>query len=120
MNFTSSKIFDAEPNVAGPTNSDAVSADTMVYVSVQVVFTDVAAAGTLKLQASNDVKDTSNPGKQFVPTNWNDITGASVVVAAGATSLIPQLLVSYRWIRAVWTRTGGAGTFTASIKSSGG
>lgn len=122
MNFANAKIFNAVANAApgSPFNSAPIAADTMVYFSVQAVFTDAAATGTLKIQMSNDVNDATNPAKPFTPTNWTDITGASVAVAGVAPVAILLTLVSYRWLRVVFTRTGGAGTFSASFKSSGG
>jgi hypothetical protein len=49
----------------------------------------------------------------FVPTNWVDLASATVTVASGATSIIPKTDMCYQYMRLVWTRTGGTGSFTA-------
>lgn len=108
MRFLNEPIFSNASQVTS--NSGTVDSSYMTSVSAQAFFTDGAAAGTLKLQMSNDHAN---------PTNWNDITGATVTVAAGATSAIPKIDICCQWIRAVWTSTGGAGTFTANLKTLG-
>lgn len=100
-------------------NFDPIAADQLFNCSAQIFFTDAASAGTLKLQGSNDFNKAGNFPGAFTPTHWNDITGASVVVAAGATSLIPKTDISYNYIRLVWTRTAGAGTMTLNVNVQG-
>lgn len=110
-------VFNATSS-AVTVSSSAVDASQMIKLSVQVAFTDAASAGTLKIQSSNDHnRYSSNLPGTFTPTNWSDISGASVVVAGGATSVIAPIDACYQWIRLVWTRTGGAGTMTATVKS---
>lgn len=99
-------------------NSAAFDASSMFAISGQIVFTDVAATGTAKLQFSNDFSNNGDLGS-FVPTNWNDIPSATVTVTVGSTNAIPMVDVCYQWIRLVWTRTAGAGTLIATIKSNG-
>jgi hypothetical protein len=76
-------------------------------VSAQAVFTDAAGAGSLKFEASNDAT---------APTNWNTV-GTAATVASGATTLLPALTVCYRWIRATFVSTGGAGTIAITFQS---
>jgi hypothetical protein len=106
------KIFDAVL-IAGSPVSIAIGSNNSFNATVQATFTDAAAAGTLKLQASND---------PINPTNWSDITGASVVVVAGALVITPSVInhLCYQFIRAVFTRTAGAGTITAYLQTTGG
>jgi len=91
----------------------AVEASQLVSMSAHAYFGDVTAAGTLKLQASND-PDAQGPVSTFVPTNWVDIPSASAAIAAGAPALITIANMSYRWVRAVYTRTGG-GSSTINV-----
>lgn len=103
-------------------NFNEINASQMYSASFIAVFSDVAAAGTLKVQASNDWSNSGNLPSDFAPAanSWIDIPSASVVVAAGATSLVPMpLSISYRWLRLVWTRTAGAGTFSVYINAQG-
>jgi hypothetical protein len=106
------KIFDAVL-IAGSPVSIAIGSNNSFNATVQATFTDAAAAGTLKLQSSND---------PINPTHWNDITGASIAVAAGATVTTPGVAnhLCYPFIRAVFTRTAGAGTITAYLQTTGG
>lgn len=113
MRQASVVIFNVATNVSG--NSNKIDTSQVGYASVQVSFTDAAAAGTLKIQVSNDQCGFGNLAADFTPSNWNDLSGASVVVAAGATSVIAKQDMCWRWMRLVWTRTAGAGTFTATV-----
>ncbi len=97
------------------TESAAIHAQFYTSASLQVWFSDNAAAGTIKFQGSND-KPTELSG--VAPTHWNDLPSpASQVVASGATTLIPSVALDYEYIRVVWTRTGGGGTVTARLKA---
>lgn len=76
--------------------------------SVQVVST--GAVGTAKLQASNDKKN---------PTNWTDISGATVSVTGAGTFLIPKMDLCYRFIQLVYTNSSGTGSVTANFQGIG-
>ncbi len=79
-------------------------------------FSDAAAAGTLKFQASNDKNAAMVAfGQPIIPAHWVDIAGESVVVVAGATIIIPKFDICYQSIRLVWTRTAGAGTINVNL-----
>lgn len=90
-------------------NSVIVDSKNLHLASVHVSMTGTAA-GTVKLQASND-----EPTTGLAPSNFVDITGATVSVSAGGQFLIPKLDVCYNYIRAVYTATSGTGTVTAKI-----
>lgn len=97
------------------TTTGAFDLSSMTQVSAQAVFSDNAAAGTLKLQVSNDPP--ASTGKS--PTNWSDVSGATATVASGATSLIVNTNVSYCWGRIAFASTGGSGTIAVAIKTNG-
>lgn len=90
----------------------AVDSNQMVSASFQIVFGDATAVGTFKLQASNDIyNDRYNfPLGTFMPTNWTDIPLQTVAVTAGASQLLTIPNMTYRWIRAVYTRASGGST----------
>jgi hypothetical protein len=119
MRNLSAIVVNAQTNVT--TSFSKIDANQLISASFIATFTDAAAAGTLKLQASNDFDNAGNvAAAAFTPsaTSWVDVPSASVVVAAGATSLIPMpLQISYRWLRLVWTRTAGAGTLSVNINA---
>ncbi len=95
---------------SGTKTSTPIRAAFFYSMSAQAVFSDAAAAGAFKLQASDDPYNAT-------PTNWNDIPNTSQTVASGATTLIPNTLCAYQWVRVVWTQSGGAGTVTARFKA---
>ncbi len=92
----------------GTVNSAAIPAKFITSFTAQGVFTDNAAAGTLKAQGSNDVSS---------PTHWSDIALATVAVTAGGTVCIPVTVSCYEWIRVTYTRSAGAGTFSVRVKA---
>lgn len=96
----------------GTITSAAVVSRFVLAATAQAVFTDAAAAGTLKLQGSNDATS---------PTHWNDIANATTTVVAGATATTPLLAANlcYQWIRVVWTSSAGAGTVTVNLHTVG-
>ena len=90
-------------------NSVAVDSQNMSFASVVVKMTGTAA-GTVKIQASND-----EPTTAAGPNNWVDISGASVAVSAAGTFIIPKLDICYQYVRVVYTFSSGTGTVTASL-----
>ncbi len=92
----------------GTVDSAAIHAKFITSLSAQGVFTDNSAAGTLKLQWSNDV---------VAPTHWTDIASSSISVTAGGTVGTIVLPCCFEWIRVTYTRSGGAGTFSVRVKT---
>lgn len=97
-------LFNAATNSGTQTSPGFQLGDLTAY-SVGTTFSDAAAAGTIKLQGANE----------DVTTSYVDISGLSTVVAAGAPALHSTTVAGYRWVRAVWTSTGGAGTLTSKL-----
>jgi hypothetical protein len=77
----------------------------IVSASFVVTMGDTSAAGTVKIQASNDSPAGVTAPTQFTPTNWADIPNATSLIAAGVgpAILIPSMAFAY--IRAVFTET---------------
>lgn len=94
-------------NNASTTTTVAVDASQLAYVSASAVFSDGTAAGSFKLQGSND------------GSNWLVLPNTAQTVASGAATLIPITQVAYRWIRAAFVSTGGAGTIAVQIHAQG-
>jgi hypothetical protein len=80
----------------------------IVSASFCPVFGDTTAAGTVKIQCSDDVP-TGAP-QSFTPTNWSDIPNATSTIVAGVGPAIVVPNMCFGWIRAVYTRTGGGST----------
>lgn len=87
----------------------AINSGQWVSASFQSIFGDVTAAGTIKIQGSNDF---SKAGTQmaFTPTNWNDIPNATATIASGVGPMILIPNMAFEWVRAVYTRTSGGST----------
>lgn len=81
----------------------AVDLGDMIHYSFAASFSSATLAGTLKLQVSND------------KTNYVDLSGATDTVASGAYSLINVSAAGYRYVRALWTNSGGSGTMTITF-----
>lgn len=111
-------LIDAVSN-NGDKQSVALDTSQIYAISVATTFSDAAAAGTLKIQGSNDVPADQVAPPAYVPTNWADIPTASASVTAGGTVVIEKFSLCYRWVRVTWTRSAGAGTFTARINTQG-
>jgi len=90
-------------------NSQIVKSENLHLASLHVIMTGTAA-GTVKFQASND-----EPMNGTNPSNWVDISGATVSVSAAGQFLIPKLDVCYNYLRAVYTFSSGTGTVTAKL-----
>lgn len=97
-------------------NGLAIDVSKAIQISAQVITTG-DAAGTLKLQVSNDAPVGPQYEPTAQPTNWNDIPSATVTISAAGTLLIPKTDVCYDWIRVVYTRSSGAGTITVNVKT---
>lgn len=87
-----------------------LDANQWVSASFHAYFGDATAAGTVKLQASNDINTTQYNSQNFQPTNWVDVPSQSATIAAGASALLTIPNCSYRWLRVVYTRSAGGST----------
>lgn len=98
-------------------SSAQLDSSQLVSISIQSIFGDITAAGSVKLQMSNDICPMNNLPSSFVVTNWSDIPSASATVAAGVCAPITlPMTLSYRWLRVVYTRvSGGSSTVTINV-----
>lgn len=101
-------VYNVPGSTAGTTNGPAIDTNQWINASFQAIFPNGDEAGTVKLQASNDQAPQGFADLAgFMPTNWTDIPDTSETVASGAGQLISLANMAYRWVRVVWTRTGG-------------
>lgn len=96
-------------------NSDPVFIAHIFMASLEVIGTSTAA-GTAKIQVSNDLGDPQEVPATF---HWVDLPSASVALTAAATVLIPKFETSYQWMRVVYTNSAGSGNVTALVKGTG-
>jgi hypothetical protein len=99
--------------------SAAIDSQQLMGASFHIYFGDNTVAGSVKLQASNDICATNYSAQyNFVPTNWVDIPSASVSIVAGAPELItlPNTSTMYRFMRVVYTfSSGGSSTINVNM-----
>lgn len=88
-------------------SGSTIDASQLVMSSFQIYFGDTNAAGTFKLQMSNDLYDSRYlyPEAGFTVTNWTDVPSSSVAITSGTTAVLFLANMCYRWIRPVYTST---------------
>lgn len=92
--------------------SDPIKTEFVVMASLQAVSTGTST-GTVKIQVSNDPITA-------VPTNWTDLSGATVNVTAASKVIIPKYDSCYNWTKIVYTKNNGdTGTLSVNFKSIG-
>ena len=111
----------ASQSVSGttPITFAKIDAQQLITISFQAVFTDLAVGGTLKIQMSNDPCAYGNTAGVFTPTNWTDIPNATATVTAGLGGIVSLQQVGYRWMRAIFTPSAGAGTCFVQFNAMG-
>jgi hypothetical protein len=87
-------------NAAVTQTSVPVDIGDQTSYAIQTAFSSGTSAGTLVLQGSVD------------NTTFGDIDGTSKVVAAGAAVIYSVANAGYRYVRAYWVPSAGAGTMT--------
>lgn len=93
----------------GNITGSAFDVNQAISASFVPICGDATAAGTIKLQCSNDIITNG-----AAPTNWADIPNATSVVASGVGPAIVIGNMCFKYIRAVYTRTSG-GTTTLAL-----
>ena len=88
----------------------AIDSNQLISASFQAVFADTAAIGVVKIQASNDIYGDQYQPANFTPTNWSDIPNATSAITAGVGPIILIPVMSFRWVRVIYTRTSGGST----------
>jgi len=114
MRTANDLVFNAT-SVSGTTayTSDPIPAESMFQFTVQVVTAGSNPNGTLKVQMSNDLPGTN------VPTNFSDITSATVSTTNNGVYAIQKIDCCAQWLQVVYTNASGSGTVTARLKSNG-
>lgn len=97
-------------------NSKAIRTENLDLISLQITWTGGTAAGAFSVQTSNDEGDDRADPANAVITNWTTQSGSSVTVSGTTASPIEWDFnpFSARWVRIVWARTGGTGTWTSA------
>jgi hypothetical protein len=94
-------------DMSSDVTSDAQSMDQIMMGSVQAVWSGASAAGTIKLQTSNDAK------------NWSDYSGSENTVAGPGDYTWRLVSTPDPWIRVVFIVSSGTGTLNVTISGKG-
>jgi hypothetical protein len=101
---------------AATVTTAAIPALNLFSCSAQASAVGAGAAGTLIMQASDDIAgDDGHPGP---PSNWSAIPSATIAVSGAGAFLIPKTDLCYQWVRLVYTNTG-TGTISVVFKALG-
>ena len=103
MHFAQVKVLDVANNVT--TEGSAFKVQRAYTASFVPTCGDNTAAGTLKIQGSNQIITDSSQ-----PTQWADIPNASSAIASGVGPAIVIQNMCFAYIRAVYTRSSGGST----------
>lgn len=72
---------------------------------------DATTAGTIYVEACNDIVPTIGITPEFVPIGWAPVLGGSLSVAGNGTYLSAAIPIPYNLARIIWAPTAGsAGT----------
>lgn len=99
-------------------NSGNIYIENCFSYSVQVVVTGTVA-GSLKLQASNDVINIQSDPDGSGVTNWTDITGSTQAISGAGNGIYNVSSSIYKWLRAVYTSSSGTGNMTITVEAKG-
>lgn len=108
MKFTNCTVLSAPDNASA--NGIQIEASQLYAASFHAHFGDNTAAGTIKLQASNDLCEVFYLPSTFTVTNWVDIPNQSATITSGASALLTLTTCTYRWLRVVYTSSSGGST----------
>jgi len=117
MRQSSVKIAD-NIDIATSFTSQGINLISIYAYSIQAVHSGTAA-GTFKLQGSNDPGDNGSGQGVSQPTNWTDISDSPQAVSGAGSVLWDVTECSYRWVRMIYTATSGTGTLNAIINTKG-
>jgi len=118
--------FNCEANINASAVVDqpgiTLDGSQLVYCSAQAVVTGSNPTGTLNLQMSNDPPkglSVDSSGKP-IPVNWSNIPSATVTITGNGPFLIPNTVLSYRWVRAFFVHGNGAsGNIVVNMETTG-
>lgn len=100
--------------MANTITSDPIWLGHIANYSLQLVFTG-SPTGTFKLQISNDLgRPTAGDDgdRDYGITNWTDMTNSSQTISAAGNHAYDVQNAGHRWVRLVYTPSGGSGTMT--------
>lgn len=106
----------ASTSIAVNVESNVFLAGRLGGFAVQAVTTGTAA-GTLKLQCSNDAGVIPEAGEHAATgiANWEDVADATEAVNGADVYTLQSTSQFYRWCRVVYVATSGTGNMTLRV-----
>jgi hypothetical protein len=96
--------------------TDASASSDWFYVGNMSKFTaivdvtgDVAAAGTVTFDVSNETSTGGGSMMSFSPVIYEGLASPSVTIAGSATQITSVVNISNQWMRIVFARSAGSG-----------
>lgn len=117
MRIANNTLIDAPVDLSSAWESGAIWLGHIAICSIQLVFSGTTIDGSFKLQASNDLGDSSAVSEATVQaniTNWTDIADTPTAVSASGDLMCNLEELGFRWIRVVWTPGTTVGNLTAA------
>jgi len=101
----------------GTKNGDTLDSQLWVSASFHLITGGSGDSGTFKLQASNDVSAAGYSPGATLPTiaNWVDLPNQSASITSGGAAILTITACAYRWVRAVYTKSGGTDAVTVNV-----
>jgi len=112
MRIANDNYIQTAVDLSSSYNFNAIYLGHARFAAIQLVFTGTPQ-GEFKLQASNDrgnVQKSTETGRSSDVVNWTDISGSVQNVTEAGNHMWCFELTPFRWVRVVWTQTGGSGT----------
>lgn len=107
-------VIDSGTSLGASANGSAVSVDKNYggFAIACVISSASSLNGTLKLQASLDAVTDSS---LIASTSWADVPDSTVTVTTDGVTLYDVSDKNWKWVRVVYTRTGGSGSLTTTF-----
>lgn len=116
ITFNGLEVSKSPIDLSAPAVMDPIWTAHVLDFSIQLIF-DGTPAGEFKLQASSD-KGTSTQGEGFYDLrnlgNWTDIECSNQLISEAGDHMWMGTNVGFRWVRVVWTPSGGSGNLTSA------
>jgi hypothetical protein len=79
------------------------------FSAISNVTGDVAAAGTVTFEVSNETSTGGGSMMSFTPTITKALSSPTLTIAGNTTLITSITDLSYQWMRVVFTRSAGSG-----------
>lgn len=104
------KIFNST-DMSATITGNAINISSSYVFAIILKWIGATAAGTIDIQFSNSSIDNAS---QIPTDSWITETGFSQVVLGPGEKIYNLSTLGYRWVRFIFTQSGGTGTITVA------